>query len=218
MQNEIRSHRRAFSALRKRLFHHAEEPLWECHKARLSVRKRLFRNTMHLMMKQVCANNNPFFRTRDAIFCIQHALPTSINPSRDAKSCVSQAAVPQSDAKQYTTYKYAFIPRETQNLASHKQPCRKPTRNNIPHISMFLFLGRRKILRLYKADAINIKYYWPYWRATACHIPTFLNHSRSARFGDPQKLFLVCISFFFLHISDDNQIVMPFFPRPVYSL
>ena len=168
MQNEICSHRRAFSALRKRLFHHAEEPLWECHKARLSVRKRLFRNTMHLMMKQVCANNNPFFRTRDAIFCIQHALPTSINPSRDAKSCVSQAAVPQSDAKQYTTYKYAFIPRETQNLASHKQPCRKPTRNNIPHISMFLFLGRRNILRLYKADAININVIKPSRDAKFC--------------------------------------------------
>ena len=44
-------------------------------------------------------------------------------------------------------------------LASHKQPFRKPTLNYIPHISMFLFLGRRKILRLYKVRAINIKYY-----------------------------------------------------------
>ena len=44
-------------------------------------------------------------------------------------------------------------------LASHKQPFRKPTLNYIPHISMLLFLGRRKILRLYKARAINIKYY-----------------------------------------------------------
>ena len=43
--------------------------------------------------------------------------------------------------------------------ASHKQPCRKPTLNYIPHISMLLSLGRRKILRLYKARAINIKYY-----------------------------------------------------------
>ena len=42
-------------------------------------------------------------------------------------------------------------------LASHKQPCRKPTLNYISHISMLLPLGRRKILRLYKADAITIK-------------------------------------------------------------
>ena len=44
-------------------------------------------------------------------------------------------------------------------LASHKQPCSKPMRNDISHISMLLFLGRRKILRLYKARDINIKYY-----------------------------------------------------------
>ena len=44
-------------------------------------------------------------------------------------------------------------------LASHKQPFRKPTLNYIPHISMLLSLWRRKILRLYKARAINIKYY-----------------------------------------------------------
>ena len=43
---------------------------------------------------------------------------TVINPSRDAKFCVSQATVSQTDAKLYITYKYAFIPRETQNLAS----------------------------------------------------------------------------------------------------
>ena len=48
---------------------------------------------------------------------------------------------------------------ETQDFASHKQPFRKPTLNYILHISMLLFLGRRKILRLYKARAINIKYY-----------------------------------------------------------
>ena len=42
-------------------------------------------------------------------------------------------------------------------LASHKQPFRKPTRYGIPHISMLSFLGRRKILRLYKAHAITIK-------------------------------------------------------------
>ena len=42
---------------------------------------------------------------------------TVIKPSRDAKSCVSQATVPQTDAKLYTTYKHAFIPLETQNLA-----------------------------------------------------------------------------------------------------
>ena len=44
-------------------------------------------------------------------------------------------------------------------LASHKQSFRKLTRYNISHISMLSFLGRRKILRLYKARAINIKYY-----------------------------------------------------------
>ena len=71
---------------------------------------------------------------------------TVINPSRDAKSCVSQAIIPQTYALQYTAYKYVFIPRETQNLASHKQPFSKPTRCNIPHINMFLFLGRRNIL------------------------------------------------------------------------
>ena len=43
---------------------------------------------------------------------------TVIKPSRDAKSCVSQAAKPQTDAKQYTAYKYVFIPRETQDFAS----------------------------------------------------------------------------------------------------
>ena len=41
--------------------------------------------------------------------------------------------------------------------ASHKQPFRKPTRYGISHISMLSFLGRRKILRLYKADTITIK-------------------------------------------------------------
>ena len=43
---------------------------------------------------------------------------TVIKPSRDAKFCVSQTSIPQTDALQYTTYKHVFIPRETQNLAS----------------------------------------------------------------------------------------------------
>ena len=43
---------------------------------------------------------------------------TVINPSRDAKFCVSQAIIPHTYALRYITYKYAFIPRETQNLAS----------------------------------------------------------------------------------------------------
>ena len=46
---------------------------------------------------------------------------------------------------------------ETQNFASHKRVFRKPMRYNISHLIMLLFLGRRKILRLYKADAITIK-------------------------------------------------------------
>ena len=137
-------------------------------------------------------------------------LKLRIQPSWDARFCMSRGVAPS--IKQWLTQV------ETQNFASHKQPCRKPMRNDISHISMFLFLGRRKILRLYKARAINIKYYWPYWCATACHIPTFLHHSQSALFSDPPKLFLVCISFFFLHISNENQIVTTFFPRPVYSL
>lgn len=137
-------------------------------------------------------------------------LKLRIQPSWDARFCMSRGFAPS--IKQLSTQV------ETQYFASHKQPCRKPTLNYIPHISMLLSLWRRKILRLYKARAINIKYYWPYWCATACHIPTSLHHSQSALFGYPPKLFFVCISFFFLHISDDNQIVTPFFPRPVYSL
>ena len=43
---------------------------------------------------------------------------TVIKPSRDAKSCVSQTIIPHTYALQYTTYKHAFIPRETQNFAS----------------------------------------------------------------------------------------------------
>ncbi len=82
---------------------------------------------------------------------------TVIKPSRDAKFCVSQTSIPQTDALQYITFNHAFIPRETQNFASHKQSFRTLTRYNIPHISMLLSLGRRKILRLYKAHAITIK-------------------------------------------------------------
>ena len=63
----------------------------------------------------------------------------------------------QTNAKRYTAYKYAFIPRETQDFASHKRVFRKPMRYNISHLIMLLFLGRRKILRLYKADDITIK-------------------------------------------------------------
>ena len=43
---------------------------------------------------------------------------TVINPSRDAKFCVSQAIIPHTYALQYTTYNHALLPRETQNLAS----------------------------------------------------------------------------------------------------
>ena len=159
-------------------------------------------------------------------------LKLRIQPSWDARFCMSRGFAPtikqwltQVETQDFASHKQPCHKRMVNNmpiimifLASHKQPCRKPTLNNIPHISMLLSLWRRKILRLYKARAINIKYYWPYWCATACHIPTFLHHSRSALFGYPPKPFLVCISFYFLHISDDNQIVTPFFPRQVYSL
>ncbi len=43
---------------------------------------------------------------------------TVIKPSRDARFCVSQASIPQTDALQYITFNHAFIPQETQNLAS----------------------------------------------------------------------------------------------------
>ena len=75
---------------------------------------------------------------------------TVINLSRDAKFCVSQANMSQTDGKQNMPIIMIF-------LASHKQPCRKPMRYNISHLIMLLFLGRRKILRLYKAHAITIK-------------------------------------------------------------
>ena len=60
--------------------------------------------------------------SRDAKFCVSQA---SI-PQTDSKQyatyndfpCVSQATMPQTDALQYTTYKYVFIPRETQDFAS----------------------------------------------------------------------------------------------------
>ena len=60
--------------------------------------------------------------SRDAIFCVSQAAM----PQTDGKQyatyhdfpCVSQATVSQTDAKRYTTYKHAFIPLETQNLAS----------------------------------------------------------------------------------------------------
>ena len=45
---------------------------------------------------------------------------TVINPSRDAKFCVSQAGMTQTNAKRYTAYKYAFIPRETQDFVCHE--------------------------------------------------------------------------------------------------
>ncbi len=115
---------------------------------------------------------------------------TVIKPSRDAKSCVSQVTVPQTDGKQYATYhdfpcvsqatipqtdaklyityKHAIIPRETQNLASHKRICRKHNCYNIPHIIMLYSLWRRKILRLYKADATNITVINPSRDAKSC--------------------------------------------------
>ena len=82
--------------------------------------------------------------SRDAIFCVsQAAMPQTDGKQyatyhdfpcvsqatvsqTDGKQyatyhdfpCVSQATVSQTDAKRYTTYKHAFIPLETQNLAS----------------------------------------------------------------------------------------------------
>ena len=60
--------------------------------------------------------------SRDAIFCVSQANMSQTDGKQYAHyndfPCVSQATVSQTDAKLYITYKYAFIPRETQNLAS----------------------------------------------------------------------------------------------------
>ena len=135
---------------------------------------------------------------------------TVIKPSRDAKSCVSQTNVPQTDGKQYatyndfpcvsqatvsqtdaklyTTYKHAFIPLETQNLASLQ--------------------GSRHQYKILLT--LLMRYFMPYpYVPSSLAIRTFWL-SAKALFG----LYIV----FFLHISDENQIVTPFFPRPVYSL
>ena len=102
--------------------------------------------------------------------------------------CVSQATVPQTDAKLYTTYKHVFIPRETQNLASLQ--------------------GSRHQYKILLT--LLMRYFMPYpYVPSSLAIRTFWL-SAKALFG----LYIV----FFLHISDENQIVTPFFPRPVYSL
>ena len=81
-----------------------------------------------------------FFARETQYFAFRMLSKTASNPSRDAKFCVSQASIPQTDSKQYatyndfpcvsqatmpqtdalqyTTYKYVFIPRETQDFAS----------------------------------------------------------------------------------------------------
>ena len=60
--------------------------------------------------------------SRDARFCVSQANMSQTDGKKYAHyndfPCVSQATVSQTDAKLYITSKYAFTPRETQNLAS----------------------------------------------------------------------------------------------------
>ena len=113
---------------------------------------------------------------------------TVINLSRDAKFCVSQASMSQTDAKLYTTYKHAFIPLETQNLASLQG-------SRHQYKILLTLLMRYCMPYPYIPSSLAIRTFWL---------------SAKALFG----LYIV----FFLHISDENQIVTPFFPRPIYSL
>ena len=131
--------------------------------------------------------------SRDAIFCVSQATV----PQTDGKQyatyndfpCVSQATVSQTDAKLYTTYKHAFIPLETQNLASLQ--------------------GSRHQYKILLT--LLMRYCMPYpYVPSSLAIRTFWQSAKA--------LFSLYIVFFFLHISNDNQIVTPFFPRPVYSL
>ena len=130
--------------------------------------------------------------SRDAIFCVSQANV----PQTDGKQyatyndfpCVSQATIPQTDAKIYTTYKHAFIPLETQNLASLQG-------SRHQYKILLTLLMRYCMPYPYVPSSLAIRTFWL---------------SAKALFG----LYIV----FFLHISDENQIVMSFFPRPVYSL
>ena len=130
-----------------------------------------------------------FFARNTQYFAFRMLSPTAINPSRDARFCVSQAAVSQTDAKRYITYKHVFIPRETQNLA-YLQGSRHQYK------ILLTLLMRYCMPYPYVPSSLAIRTFWL---------------SAKALFG----LYIV---FFFLHISDKNQIVTPFFPRPVYSL
>ena len=103
-------------------------------------------------------------------------------------------------------------------LASHKQPCRKSTLNYIPHISMLLptretqdFASLQGSRHQYKILlTLLMRYCMPYpYIPSSLAIRTFWLSAKA--------LFCLYIVFF-LHISDDNQIVTQFFPRPVYSL
>ena len=76
-----------------------------------------------LYVTRVRATNKTVIKpSRDARFCVSQASMSQKDGKQYAHyndfPCVSQATVSQTDAKLYITYKYAFIPRETQNLAS----------------------------------------------------------------------------------------------------
>ena len=130
--------------------------------------------------------------SRDAKYCVSQ---TNV-PQTDGKQyatyhdfpCVSQATVSQTDAKLYTTYKHAFIPLETQNLASLQG-------SRHQYKILLTLLMRYCMPYPYVPSSLAIRTFWL---------------SVKVLFG----LYIV----FFLHISDENQIVTPFFPRPVYSL
>jgi hypothetical protein len=74
------------------------------------------------LYKADATNKTVIKPSRDARFCVSQASMSQTDGKQYASyhdsPCVSQATVSQTDAKLYITYKHAFIPRETQNLAS----------------------------------------------------------------------------------------------------
>ena len=109
-------------------------------------------------------------------------LKLRIQPSWDARFCISRGFAPS--IKQWLTQV------ETQYFASHKQPFRKPTRYNISHLIMLLFLGRRKILRLYKADAINKTVINPSRDAKSCVSQAIIPHTYALQYTTYKHVFI----------------------------
>ena len=74
------------------------------------------------LYKADATNKTVIKPSRDARFCVSQASMSQTDGKQYASyhdsPCVSQATVSQTDAKLYITYKHAFTPRETQNIAS----------------------------------------------------------------------------------------------------